>query len=397
MSSNYQLSGVQLVQSSDEVWIVEPTSSGWFVPVVGGILLTAIGLFFLLAVTSAWFLSVFFFIAAAYYATAYPLAAEVRFDFSARELIFKASYLLRRSRHVEWNVPFQQLSSLSLRPQPLGKRHVAQLRLQDGAELVMDFGRRTVEAEQFVQRFTSTAATSRPVISSPAPISPHIDATIAQARVQRETRSWGTWLILMGFLQMVNAQGLSPWGVVLIIVGAASFYFREAPMLVVYAVTVGWAGVNNVLFTTTIFWKGFAVLQAWIVFLLFRQFWQFQRAEKLAAEEATASPAETTALPASPRTARWFPLIALLLGGGALLLFVAALGSAFVLHNRDLLPLITLLETFAVNTAVLGVATGLAGWLGIVSNKWASIVGCLAGGLTLVAELAIPLIIDSLH
>ncbi len=386
MSSNYQLASVQLVQSSDDVWIVEPTSSGWFVPVVGGILMTAIGLFFLLAVTSAWFLSVFFFIGAAYYATTYPLAAEVRFDFPARELIFKASYLLRRSRHVEWNVPFQQLSSLRLRPQPLGKRHVAQLRLLDGAELVMDFGRRTSEAEQLAQRFAPGNVNGPEVMHALA------EATVIKERLERQTRSWGTWLILMGILQMVNARGLSPWGVVLLLIGAASFYFHEAAMYVIYAVTIGWAGVMNLLNNTAMVWRGYAIFQLILMIIIFQQFRQYRRAEQLA---ASATP--DASLQAPTRTQRWFPLIALLLGGAALLLFIAAIGMAFVLHNRDLMPLISLFETLAVNMAVLGVATGLAGWLSIPFNQWVSIVGCLAGGLTLVAELALPLIIRALR
>ncbi len=396
MSSHYQISGVKLVRPSDDLWIVQPASAGWFLPVLGGGVFIFLGIVLLSGGGGLLLVGVFLFATAGYFMITYPLSAQARFDFSARELIFTASYLLRRSRHVEWNVPFGQITSLSLRPRPFGKSHIAQLQLQDGAELVMDFGWRVAEAEQFVQRFASTTATTRPVVSGLAPVAPHVDAAMAQARVQRVTRSWGTWLIIMGVVQMLTARGLSPWGIVLIIVGAASFYFREAPMLIVYAVTVGWAGLTNLLFTTTIFWKGFAVLQAWIVYLLFRQFWQFRRAEKLAAGAASTLPVETPAAPAPSRTARWFPFIALLLGGGAPLLFIAALGGAFILHNRALLPLISLLETLAVNMAVLGLAAGLAGWLSVASDKWVSIVGCLAGGLTLAAELAISVLLNAL-
>ncbi len=251
MSSNYQLSG-KLIQSSNDEWIVQPTNSGWFVPVVGGILLTAIGLLFLFVVKNAWFVSIIFFVAAAYYATSYPLAAEARFDFTARKLIFTANYLLRRSRHVEWNVPFHEFASLTLRPQPLGKRHTAQLRPQDGAELTMDFGRRTAEAEQLIQRFAPTTATA---LSSPSGAGVTTlsvaDATLAQERLERQIRSWGVWLIIMGVLQMLSARGLSPWGVVLLVIGVASFYFQEAAMYIIYAVTIGWAGVLNLLNSTT--------------------------------------------------------------------------------------------------------------------------------------------------
>ncbi len=95
------------------------------------------------------------------------------------------------------------------------------------------------------------------------------------------------------------------------------------------------------------------------------------------------------------RTERYFPWFTLLLGGVAILLFIAALVGAFILGNRDLLPVISLLETLAVNMAVLGLATGLASWLSIASNKWGSMVGCAAGGLTLATELALPVLLKA--
>lgn len=386
MSSIYQLSGVKLVQPNDDLWLVQPASPGWLLPVLGGGVFVFLGIVFLSGGGGMLLIGVILFAVSAYFLSTYPLAAQARFDFSARELIYTARYLVRRSRHVEWNVPFSQIASLTLRPQPFGKRHVAQLRLQDGAELVMDFGRRTADAEKFVQRFMPVSVTGARLEMSLA------DATAAQARLYRETRSWGVWLIVMGLLQMIEARGLSPWGAVLLLVGAASFYFREAAMYVIYAVTIGWAGIINLLNSTTTFWRGYAFIQFAIMVAIFWQFWQFRRAEKL-----TASASADAASPAAPtHTQRWFPFFALVLGGVALLLFIAAIGSAFILHNRQLLPLIDLLETLAVNMAVLGVATGLAGWLTIPFNKWVSIMGCLTGGLTLAAELLIPVILNAL-
>ncbi|HTP11717.1 MAG TPA: hypothetical protein VMP08_25865, partial [Anaerolineae bacterium] len=337
---------------------------------------------------------------AGYFMITYPLASQVCFDFSVRELIFTASFLLRRSRHVEWKVSFHQFSSLTLRPQLLGKRHVAQLRLQDGAELVMDFGRRTADAAQLIQRFAATTATDRPAAIGPGITTMSVaDAVMTHEKMERQIRSWGVWLLIMGVLQMIDVRGLSPWGIVLLLVGAASFYFREAAMYVIYAVTIGWAGLLNFLNNTTTLWRGYAIVQFVIMIAIFWQFRQYRRAEKLATSastDAALADAAADAAPAVPtRTQRWFPLFALVLGGVALLLFIAAIGSAFLLHNRALLPLITVSETLAVNMAVLGVATGLAGWLTIPFNKWVSIAGCLTGGLTLAAELLIPVILNA--
>jgi hypothetical protein len=395
-SASYRLSGVKLDRTKEDDWIVRPATPAWFIPVVGGGVLTVIGIGLLSIGSNGLLLSVFLFSSALYFLITYPLAAEARFDFSARELKFTAAYLLRFSRRIDWSVPFTQIASLGLRPQPFGKSHIAQLRLQDGAELVMDFGQRVAEAEQFVQRFSSTAAPTLPVVSGAVSIAPQGDAVMADERLQRTIRSWGTWLIVMGVIEMLTVRGVSPWGVVLIIVGAVSFYFREAPMLIVYAVTISWAGLNNLLLTTSVFWKGFAILQALIIYLLFRQFWQFRQAEKRAAEAAPALPTETLPASAPTRTERWFPWFTLLLGGVAVLLFIAALVGAFILRNRDLFSVINLLETLAVNMAVLGLATGLASWLSIASNKWVAIVGCVASGLTLAVELALPILLKTL-
>jgi hypothetical protein len=395
MSTNYQLSGVKLTQPSDDLWVVQPAAPGWFLPVLGGGVFLFLAFVLLAGGGSLLLVSLFFFAAAGYFMITYPLSAQVRFDFSARNLIFTARYLLRRSRHVEWSVPFQQFASLSLRPQPLSKRHIAQLRLQDGAEVVMDFGRRTAEAERLIQRFATVTATAQSSVGGPGITTPSVtDAIMTQERMERQIRSWGIWFIIMAFLQLIGAKGFSPWAVVLLLVGAASFFFHEAAMYVIYAVTIGWAGVTNLLNSTTSgWWRGYAFVQFAIMIAIFWQFRQYRRAEKL----VTSPTADSTSPAAPTRTQRWFPLIALVLGGVALLLFIAAIGTAFLLHNRALLPLISVLEILAVNMAVLGVATGLAGWLTIPFNKWVSITGCLTGGLTLVAELLIPVILNALH
>ena len=69
-----------------------------------------------------------------------------------------------------------------------------------------------------------------------------LDAIIASER----TRSWGRWLIVMGVIQLVASQFLDPgWGVLLMLVGVASFYFRSLAMLAVYGVIMAWAAISN--------------------------------------------------------------------------------------------------------------------------------------------------------
>jgi hypothetical protein len=90
--------------------------------------------------------------------------------------------------------------------------------------------------------------------------------------ILRQTRSWATWLLVMGVVQLVANSFLDPgWGIVLIAVGAASLYLRSLAMLPVYGVTMAWAAVSN-LAAREIWWSGFALLQFYWAFSVFRQF-----------------------------------------------------------------------------------------------------------------------------
>jgi hypothetical protein len=68
------------------------------------------------------------------------------------------------------------------------------------------------------------------------------------AAMLKEIRSWGFWSLGLGAVHLVTSGFLSaPWGVLLIIVGLASFYFRTASMFIIYAVTLAWAALSNLL------------------------------------------------------------------------------------------------------------------------------------------------------
>lgn len=210
--------------------------------------------------------------------------------------------------------------------------------------------------------------------------------------IGKEIRSWGVTLLIFGVLHVI-ASGLlnAPYGVMLLVVGLASFYFRSASMLVVYAVTLAWAGVSN-LTTGDWIWMGFAVLQGFICFRILRRFLRYRQAE-----QALADPSDLEASGLTPqRSAKVFPWVALVLGGLSLVAFVGVFGSAIVLavvSSSGTAPeFLAFVEGLAVSFGALGFALGLASVLCRYRWKIVAVLGMVAGLLTLVIELALFLV-----
>ncbi|NIV38487.1 MAG: hypothetical protein GWN58_56450 [Anaerolineae bacterium] len=210
--------------------------------------------------------------------------------------------------------------------------------------------------------------------------------------VRKELRSWGITLLIFGVLHIVASGFLSSsFGVMLIVVGLASFYFRSASMLVVYAVTLAWAGISN-LTSGEWLWIGFAALQGFFCFRILRRFLHYREAE--AALEA---PSDLEASGLTPqRTAKVFPWAGFFLGGFSLLALVAAFGLVIVLviiSTTETMPtFLSILEDLAVSAGVLGFALGLASLLCRYRWKIVAIMGMIAGLLTLIIEVVVGLI-----
>ena len=132
------------------------------------------------------------------------------------------------------------------------------------------------------------------------------------ALMLRETRSWGLSLLGLGAVHLVASGFLSaPWGILLLAVGLASFYFREAPMFIVYGVTLAWAAISNLL-GGEIGWIIFALFQFFLAFQVFRKFFHFRQAQT---EYATLRVQEAPHSPLIPaRAVRAFPWAGCVLG-----------------------------------------------------------------------------------
>jgi hypothetical protein len=212
------------------------------------------------------------------------------------------------------------------------------------------------------------------------------------ALMLKENRSWGYGLLVIGALHVVTSGILSAsWGIMLIVVGLASFYFRTAPMFIVYAVTLAWAGLSNLSGGET-GWVIFALFQMYLAYSVFRKYRRFHDAESNYAKLATAD-ATLDTLPAE-RAARLFPWLGALLSCSSLLGFVLVFVIVIVLAvvNEDAASVpeyLYFIEGLVVNFGVVGFSIGLASLLSKYHPKALAIVAIVAGVLTVVVELAL--------
>lgn len=226
----------------------------------------------------------------------------------------------------------------------------------------------------------AAAAPSAP----PQPPSPELAQRLVYDHMQREIRSWGMWLLALGAIHLVASGWLSaPWGILLILVGAISFYFREAPMFVIYGFTLLWAALSNMLageFT----WIFLSLFQVYLAIRIFVQFFRFRRAQ--AAIDATLD--SGAQLLKAQRAATIFPWTGCLfsalavIGAPAFILYVTLLSQ----ENRPISENVTILAVgFLVDFAVMGFSLSLAALLSRFRYQTISILGLVSSGLLLLA------------
>jgi len=179
----------------------------------------------------------------------------------------------------------------------------------------------TTEREPLPQGESDTAANVEPPIEGaleeekiPAVSGP--DMAALQEAMSRDIRSWGKWLIGLGVLHLIAAGKLdASWGVMLVLLGAMSFLFTSPSMYVLYAVTMAWAGISNLLGDGW-GWSIFALFQFYLTFKIARQYYFFRKAGLVEAEREAMQESEGKR-PIAPRLFPWLGLV-----GSALLLLL---------------------------------------------------------------------------
>lgn len=218
--------------------------------------------------------------------------------------------------------------------------------------------------------------------------SPAAAVNYSHAAMLAEIRSWAFWSLGLGALHLITSGFLSaPWGILLIIVGLGSFLFQSASMFIIYAVTLAWAGLSNVLSLEAV-WIFFGLYQFYLAFRVFQRFRLFHNMETEASE--------STVIDSAPkeRADQFFPWLgsffgcSSIVGFGLLVLTVIfiAVGSNGTATPPDYFGFI---EGLIVNFGVLGASIGLASLLSKYKLKALAWIGLIAGVLTVVLEYAL--------
>jgi hypothetical protein len=230
-----------------------------------------------------------------------------------------------------------------------------------------------------------------------APKASEPDASDRRAEMLKGVRSWGTSSIVLGVLHLVGGGFLSaPWGIILILIGLTSFVWRTASMYVIYAMMLAWAGISN-LMSGNALWIGFAAFQGLLVFRIVQQYVRFRRAGLVGAPTGTLDLEEDTG---RIQATRVFPWLGCVLGMASLAVFVLIVGSVFVWvilsGSAEQLPWekgFDFILGLAVNVGVLGAAVGTTSLLSRYRWPGLSIAGLVAGGLLVIINLALRLLL----
>lgn len=218
----------------------------------------------------------------------------------------------------------------------------------------------------------------------------------AYQKMLSDIRSWGWSLAVFGIIHLVAGHSLSlSHGLLLISVGALSFLVRESPMYVLFASVLAWAAISNFTGSNSPGWMLFGFFQVLISVQVFQRFFLFKKIEKDYNESLVMDPPE----PASyrpKRTDQIFPTVSIVAGIGGLLGTLFGLGMIFVLsaaQNVYLAKIAAAVTDVAMIVAVLGFSLGLASLLSKAPRRQLSIVGTVAGGLAILIDIGLIVLV----
>lgn len=226
----------------------------------------------------------------------------------------------------------------------------------------------------------------------------NMTASQVHGHMLRDIRSWGWALVVLGAIHLFTSGFLnSAWGILLVVVGLASFYFKDAAIFVVYSVTLAWAAISN-LISFSSGWMAFAVIQVILAVQTFRRFQIYRDAQSnLAIDEN--NPVEFSSTPTEPSQSQiLFPVISLILGiaglGGIVGLNAIALIAGVI--GLDVPQAVFFSIDLSLDLGILGLAIGLAAILSDFPKRGQAIVGSIAGGLAMGLQLGLFLLVTLL-
>ncbi|MCA9870999.1 MAG: hypothetical protein H6649_14265 [Caldilineae bacterium] len=221
------------------------------------------------------------------------------------------------------------------------------------------------------------------------PASYQLPAAFDSQTLHKELRTWSLTLVFWGVISLAVSGLDSAWGVLLLLVAAMAFVFKDAAMFVVFGVTLAWAGLSNL---ATMEGSGivFGLIQAGLAVQIFRKYRYFRAADN----QAPAQPEYSDEQPVAPasRAARVFPplgcLFSVLAAAGALAFLVAVIVLVIQEIPFEITTGVALAIGLVIDLAVLGLAVGLAALVARFRWRGLSILALIVSALILLGWLA---------
>lgn len=200
-------------------------------------------------------------------------------------------------------------------------------------------------------------------------------------KMNKDIRSWGIFSLILGLVHLLLSGLLdSSWGIMLILVGLSSFYFRTASLYVVFAVMLVWAGVAN-LSSGEAAWVVFAFIQFIGAFQAIRQYYRYRKAGFVKNAEL-----QQQGHIQYSRAESVFPWASCLMGTLAgltvITFFLGIVLYAVIYPEQEQIPyesVMAFLIALAINIGILALGFGLAAGLSNYGWKLLSIIGILCG------------------
>lgn len=217
-----------------------------------------------------------------------------------------------------------------------------------------------------------------------------ISADASPEALNKELRTWTVVLAFWGLLSIALGGLTGVWGILLLAVAGLTLVFKDPAMLLVFAVTLGWAAVSSI---TTLQASGviFGIVQIVLAIQVLRKYRRFQAAgqESMASD----SPGESETAVRTNRTARMFPPLgcafSLLAAAGAFTAFIALIVVAIETIPIQDLTTIDVIIGLIINSAVLALAISLAALVSRFRWRGLSIAALVISSLILLGWIAI--------
>lgn len=228
-----------------------------------------------------------------------------------------------------------------------------------------------------------------PSVSEPVTARP---ARYSSNDLQKQVRSWAIWSLILGAAHLIANNFLNPfWGILLIVVGLFSFFFRTSAMFVLYGTTLLWAAISNVLSRET-GWIGFSVIQLIMVVSIFRDYYRFRKTER---EGIVNNGLDEKQTDNYRRTSSLYPILGFILGlfslGGIvlffLIIFVKELSSPQTAYTETANIILAIHFGVSEIAAVMALGICVGALLSGFRRKALSIIGIIASLLVIIVHV----------